>query len=53
MECINREAREIELLPYNMDREDTFFLSKSCKPLMKTLGRMKEGPLLKGKMTYF
>jgi hypothetical protein len=37
MDCIVREAIEIELHPYNINREGGFCLSKSWKPLIGSL----------------
>jgi hypothetical protein len=37
MDRIIREAIEIELNPYNMNKEEGFCLSKSWKPLICTL----------------
>jgi hypothetical protein len=37
MECLIREAVEIELHPNNMNREEDFSLSKSWKSLLQTL----------------
>jgi hypothetical protein len=37
IDCIVREAIEIELHPYNINREYGFFLSKSWKPLIGSL----------------
>jgi hypothetical protein len=37
MDRIGREATEIELHPYNINREDGFCLSKSWKPLIGSL----------------
>jgi hypothetical protein len=37
MDRIVREAIEIELQPYNMNKEEGFCLSKSWKPLICTL----------------
>jgi hypothetical protein len=37
MECIIREAIEIELFHNNMNREEGFYLSMLWKPLLQTL----------------
>jgi hypothetical protein len=37
VECIIREAAEIELYPDKMNREEGFSLSRSWKPLIQTL----------------
>jgi len=41
MECIIREATEIELYPDNLNREEGSSLSKSWKPLLETLKEQK------------
>jgi len=37
LECINKEMKEIDLHPDNMNREEDFSLSKSWKPLLQAL----------------
>jgi hypothetical protein len=43
-DCIIREATEIKLNPNNMNREDGFRLSKSCKQLISSLKDRRKPP---------
>jgi hypothetical protein len=45
MDRIVREATEIELHPYNINREGGFCLSKSWKPLIGSLKLSGHDPL--------
>jgi hypothetical protein len=49
MECIIREATEIELHPDNMNREEGFSLSKLWKLLFQILKEWKKVPVSKEK----
>jgi hypothetical protein len=44
MDCIVREATEIEFHPYNINREGGFCLSKSWKPLIGSLKLLERDP---------
>jgi hypothetical protein len=49
-EWIIKEAREIELHPMNMNREDSFSLSTSWKPLVETLKECKKAVLKENRL---
>jgi hypothetical protein len=44
MDCIVKEAIEIELHPYNISRKGDFSLSKSWEPLIGSLELSGHGP---------